>query len=331
MNKEDFIRPEDQEMFASELDSFVPDQVFDAHAHLCHPDFLDILIKGLPKIFGSDEFAYWIDCLHPGRKLGACFLPFIWPYPKNASFSKCNEWIAENARNSGNFRAAFFVRPQDDPEWVRQEVRRLGCRCLKCYFTAAQVADPWNAEIPDYFPESLACVANQEGWAITVHLVKSRAVGDPGNIHWLQRYCREYPNMKIILAHSARGFQPANNLEGLQHLTGCDNLFFDSSANCESFAHEVVLKLFGHKKLLYGSDSPICSLLRGRNFGIGTGFIWVSEESNGDLWQTGQPNSGKPILLGLEHLRSLKWAAWSAGLTDSQVEDMFWNNAAALF
>ena len=329
--KEDFLQPEDREVFEKELNSFVPDRVFDAHAHLCHPDFLDMKIEGLPKIFGGDEYFYWIDCLHPGRETAAFFLSFVWPYTNNANFAASNAWVAQQSAASKGCRGAFYVRAQDDPEWVRQEVKRLGLNGLKCYYVSAQVADPWNAEIPEYLPEPLVRVANQEGWVITLHLVKHKAVADPGNIYWIRKYCKSFPNMKLILAHSARGFQPANNLEGLTQLTDIDNLYFDTSANCESFAHEVILKLFGHKKLLYGSDSPICSLLRGKNFGVGNGFIWLTHNSQKDVWEQGQPNSGKPILVGLEHLRSLKWAAWSLGLTDNQVEDIFWNNAVGLF
>ena len=34
---------------------------------------------------------------------------------------------------------------------------------------------------------------------------------------------------------------------------------------------------------------------------------------------------------GLVTLRSLKYACWSERLSDSAVEDIFWNNAAKLF
>ena len=48
-----------------------------------------------------------------------------------------------------------------------------------------------------------------------------------------------------------------------------------------------------------------------------------------DAW--GEKHSAiDPVLIGLEHLRSLKWACWSERLTDAQVEDVFWNNAARL-
>jgi len=39
----------------------------------------------------------------------------------------------------------------------------------------------------------------------------------------------------------------------------------------------------------------------------------------------------QPVLTGFEHLRSLKWACWSENLSDAQIEDIFWNNAAGLF
>ena len=58
-----------------------------------------------------------------------------------------------------------------------------------------------------------------------------RAVADPSNIHWIRHYCTTYPQIKLILAHSARGFQPAHNLEGLTQLADLDNLYFDTSAN----------------------------------------------------------------------------------------------------
>jgi len=37
-----------------------------------------------------------------------------------------------------------------------------------------------------------------------------------------------------------------------------------------------------------------------------------------------------PVVVGLEHIRSLKWACWSERLSDSQVEDIFYNNAARM-
>ena len=77
---------------------------------------------------------------------------------------------------------------------------------------------------------------------------------------------------------------------------------------------------------MYGSDLPI-SHMRGRSLGAGDSFLWVYEDT--PVW--GEVHAtNDPILIGLEHLRSIKWACWSEKLSDAQVEDVFWNNAAGL-
>jgi len=83
----------------------------------------------------------------------------------------------------------------------------------------------------------------------------------------------------------------------------------------------------GHKKMLYGSDFPV-SHMRGRSVGIGDSFLWLYEDS--PVWKEKHATIN-PVLIGLEHLRSLKWACWAERLTDSQIEDIFWGNAASLF
>ena len=132
--------------------------------------------------------------------------------------------------------------------------------------------------------------------------------------------------MMLILAHSGRGFQPAHKLEGVPDLVGLDNVFFDTSANCEPIAHQAIIRILGHERLMYGTDLPI-SHMRGRSLSAADTFIWLYEQT--PVWKENH-SLIEPVLIGLEHLRSLKWACWSENLTDSQVEDIFYNNAAKL-
>ena len=327
---EHFLLPEDHQLFQDELASFLPDRIFDAHAHLCHPDFYQTTTEDLPKNFGSKEYFHWIKCLHGDKTVKAFFLTFVWPYSHDTNLTIANQWTADNTNLSDNTYGAYYFRPSDDPEFIRQEVKRLKLQGLKCYYITAPIKDKFNADIPDYLPEPVVKVANEQGWSITLHLVKKKAVADPGNIFWIRKYCKKYPNIKLILAHSARGFQPSNNLQGLKELTDLPNLYFDTSANCSAFAHQVVIKLFGHKKLLYGTDAPI-SMARGTTFPLGDGFIWFDTRAHKEILEQSKSIAGKPVLLGLEHLRSLKWATWAMSLSDSQIEDIFYNNAAELF
>ena len=91
-------------------------------------------------------------------------------------------------------------------------------------------------------------------------------------------------------------------------------------------AHQAIMRIIGHDKLMYGSDLPV-SHQRGRSLSAADAFVWLDEES--PVW--GEKHTKiEPVLVGLEHLRSVKWACWSEHLTDSQVEDIFWNNSARL-
>jgi len=317
-------RDEDQAFFTRDLAGFVPDKVFDAHCHLWPPGHMAEQWPDLPASVGADDYRRMIDWLHPGRRVA----PLYVPVPDNGSaVAQANQWVAEQRARDAGSRGLFLIRPGDDPEWVASQVRQFGLCGLKCYHSLAPAAPAWELDIPAYLPEPFMAVADREGWVVVLHMVKSRAVADEGNQHWISHYCRSYPNAKLILAHSARGFQPAHNLRGLPALAGFDNLYFDTSANCEPMAHLAILRIMGHKRLMYGSDFPV-SHLRGRSVAAADSFLWLYE--NTPVW--GEKHQRiQPILIGLEHLRSLKWACWAEGLGDSQIEDIFWNNAADLF
>ena len=318
-------RAEDHDFFERELAGFLPDRIFDAHCHLWRAGDVPFKLPGYEQGVGAAEYLALLADLHPGREYAALFLSFAMP-DQPGSRDRMNAFIAQQTALDPRFRGEFFVQPGDDPEWVRQEVRRLGLHGLKCYHTFSASQPTWQAGIETFLPEPLVQVAHEEGWVITLHIVKSRAVADRENLECIARYCRKYPNQKLILAHSARGFQPTHNLEGLPALRGLDNLWFDTSANCEPIAHQAILRILGHERLMYGSDLPI-SHFRGRSLGAGDSFVWLYEQT--PVWGE-RHNKVDPVLIGLEHLRSVKWACWSERLTDSQIEDVFWNNAARL-
>ena len=313
---------QDMEFYERELASFIPDRVFDAHTHLW--EHHHARYYGVPDDVGYSEYRQLMEDLHPGRQISALFIP---AFNDQEKIGEANAWTAKQTAIDPTCRGEFFVKPQDDPEWVRDEVRRLRLHGLKCYHTLASVNPTWEAQIPDYLPERLIKVANEEGWVVTLHMVRSRAVADPGNIHWIRYYCETYPNMTLILAHSARGFQPAHNLEGLPKLTGLDNLYFDTSANCEAMAHQAIIRIIGHQRLMYGSDLP-ASHQRGRSTAVSDTFLWLAEQT--PVWNE-KHLTIKPTMVGLEHLRSLKWACWSERLSDTAIEDIFWKNASGLF
>ena len=325
------LRDEDRDFFAKELDDFVPDKVYDAHAHLYRESFWDGEAPEHVRVGPSDitleiyrEQMQWIL---PGREVHGLHFPFP-PGDDRMDTRAANEWVSQEVRKDALARGQFLVRPTDDPEWVREEVRRLGLRGLKPFASFSGVEPVGEAELPSYLPEGLMSVANEEEWSITIHLVRPRGVADPANVHWLRTYCETYPKADLILDHSARGFNPYHAVEGLQQLTGLPNLWVDTSVACPPLATIAALRCLGPERVLYASDF-FCSHIRGTNVGLGDGFAWLDEDL--PVWEGSQwIPANRPVLVGLENLRAVKAAFWALRLGDNEIEKYFWGNAAAL-
>ena len=320
------LRDYDDQFFARELDSFVPDRVFDAHAHLYHIKHWERAqgaVSG-PEVVTIEEFQRQIAWLMPRRKVTGLFFGVGF----HAGFMESNHFVAEQVRpHSGNF-SHMLVAPDMDPERVRETAKRLGFRGLKVYHSFVPAKPTWNADISSFLAEEHVRVADEEGWTITLHMVRNRAMADPANQERILYYCRKYPNMKLILAHAARGFNAYHTIEGIHVLRGLNNVWCDVSAVTESGAMEAIIDVLGHERMLWGSDYPI-SHRRGRCVSMGDQFVWLCEETLD--WDTVSALGKVELLfIGHESLRALKQAAMRMRLSDSQVEDIFYNNALRL-
>jgi len=330
----------DHELFRRELDSFVPDAICDAHVHLwaktqLPPTGYEAFQQLEEDVIDLAAYRRRMAELLPGRRVaGGLILPGAVGATGEQVRSQ-NELVAAEVAADQGWRGSLLVSPEMDTEYVRAEVHRLGLSGLKCYHVRSGLAMPgtaghavtWDADIPAYLPEAHVKVAHEEHLCITLHMVKARAVADPSNQHWIRHYCETYPDMQLILAHAARGFNPYHTIEGLAKLTGLPNLWCDMAAVADVGACEAIIETLGHDRLLYGTDFPI-SHLRGRCVAIGDGFVWLYDDTLD--WKKVSFQPLEPVFVGLESLRVLKQAAWHCRLGDSQVEDLFCNNARRL-
>lgn len=324
----------DREFVARAIVPYLPDRIFDAHAHLFRSAHfaegaLPPSLEGLPATVGVDLYRDWVEWLHPGaRTVGGLFFGLAFQGDRIAN----NDFVASevaHARQAGfAARGQMLIAPAMDPDYVRQEVQRHGFVGLKPYHLMAQTAGPtFHAPIEDYLPETHVAVAHELGLTVTLHMVRERALADPVNQATIRRYCERYPNLRLILAHAARGFNPWHTIEGIHTLAGLPNVWCDTSAVTEAGAFEVIVETLGHERLLYGTDFHV-SHMRGRCVAIGDSFHWLyADEMN----LAEKHTQLRPVLIGLESLRSLFLACRRLKLTDSQVEAIFYTNAAQLF
>jgi len=348
----------DRELFDRELDRFVPSTIFDAHAHwYCADHFapgsVPPLVQSGPPTVGSAVFDQAMGELIPNRRTEGLFFPY--PHAQ-CDVDAANEFLRQQLQGRPGSRGQLLITPSQDPEFIRETVRRYGFVGLKCYHVYSPHRPTFDSGIEEFLPESQVQIAHEEGLSITLHLVRQRALADVANQQTIRRYCERYPHMRLILAHAARGFNAHHTILGIDSLRGLNNVWFDTAAITDGGAIEAIIHTFGPQRLLYGSDFPV-SHQRGRCVALGDSFLWISaDNTNLEVPYISCPpvdcNSApisarcgstasvaarppyarlKLALVGHEALRTLKVAAMSTRLTDSQVEAIFYRNGTGLF
>lgn len=322
------VTEEDRDFFAREVNAFLPTRIFDAHCHLYRvADFRGVvpaLAASGPAIADWACFRRHMDAITPGRDYTALCFPFP---SKGLDSASANAFLAAEVAQASGLRGQMMVEPGMDPEFVRQTVRHYGFVGLKCYHLFASREQTFDAAVEEYLPEEHVRIAHEEGLSITLHMVRARAMADPVNQESIARLARKYPNARWILAHAARGFNPHHTIEGIGSLAGLGNIWCDTSAVTEAGAFEAIVHTLGVDRLLYGADFPVTHL-RGRCVAIGDSFLWLTEDNTSFGAGYG---AVRPVLVMLESLRALKQACWNLRLGDSQVEQIFYGNAAQLY
>lgn len=320
----------EQDDIERELGDFLPDRILDAHAHLHRAAWWasppPIVATG-PAEADLQTYREQMGRLLPGRELHALHMAYPFANASEATLAAANAWVAAEAARDPLGACLMVVRPGDDPEQVRETGRRLGVRGLKPYHLYAPLERTWDAAIPDYLPEPLMVVAEAEEWAVVLHLVRPRGIADPLNQYWVRRYCEHYPRAPLVLSHCARGFNPYHVLDGLPAVADLPNLWLDTSAVCSATAVLAALQVMGTRRIVYGSDFCV-SQMRGTAFAVGDTFLWL-DEAHAPAAPAHASGFALP-LVGLENLRAVKAAAQLARLSDGEVQDLFWGNAARL-
>ncbi|MBN1642028.1 MAG: aminotransferase class III-fold pyridoxal phosphate-dependent enzyme [Anaerolineae bacterium] len=313
---------------AEALQSFLPERVFDAHAHLYRAADLHVDASSL-FAQGPQEVGVEVWRAHSARVFGARRLRgglFLATPTAGCEVERVNDYLLAQLKTDPQSRGSVIVSPAMSPREVEELVLDSQVAGLKPYHVFAEVgpgASTFDAPLSAYLPEWAWELADARGLAITLHMVKRSALADPDNQREIRRMCRRYPKAQLILAHAARGFHAPNTAAGLPALEGLENVWFDAAAICEAAPLTAILRAFGPRRLLWGSDFPV-SEIRGRAVTVGDGFTWLEPDTLD--WER-VAHLGRPMLVVLESLRALREAADAFGLNEEDLQDIFCDNA----
>lgn len=316
------VMSQDRELFARELKSFIPGEVFDAHAH-----WYDLRIFAPGAEADAFKRSTWVgyeayqSILQGWMEARAPRNGLFFPMPaRGLEMAQANRQIIEETVKHPDSRCLLMISPTDDPAEIEQQARDRSVAGFKVYHLFAPRSDTQNAAPGEYIPQWAWEIANRHGLCLMVHLVLSRSLADERNQQYIIENCRRYPNARLILAHAARGFCGRHTAQGINALRGLGNLYFDTSVACESSAMQAILEAFGPTRLLFGTDFPL-SEARGRAINLGDSYHWIYERD------VIPPAPTQVTLVGIESLLALKEACRTLRLIDSDIERIFSTNA----
>lgn len=323
------LTDKDYELIHSRLDKFIPEEIYDIHAHPYNPAHFSTdawpFLSGIG-VLGCDKHRSEIQRYMPSRTIHGLY--FGMPH-RSADRVEMNKWVRRETIINGSPLSLCLkvVTPNDNPKEIAFDLRN-GMFCgLKVYHIYAARPDTMNASVTEYAPEWMWEILHETNGVLMLHIVRNGAIDDPDNQKELRRLCKKYSNVKLVLAHIARSFNYRNGRSGLQALAEFDNVVVDTSAICETESFKAALNTFGPRRILWGSDFAV-SELRGRCVTTGGYFYWLHPEILSD--KTKPPTDTEMTLVGIESLLCLREMSDDSGLTQSDIKDIFLNNALRL-
>ena len=298
---------------AEEYRGFLPARIFDAHTHIYLREATpleEVLHPGYTAFVRSkcsyEEYCHDMAVMLPGvEKIRLNMMPMPDPLLNdraNGLLCRANAHVMEQQRLHPDSVASVYILPENSAQEIFDLASHPGVRGLKPYFYATGRWQGEEFEIPDFLPES--------AWEVSAHLripiilhIKKQNLADGANFSYIERMARRYPAARLVLAHCARAGS-WEQIRAIERLKDGGNIWFDLSSCASPGAIIACILKSGGKRVVWGSDYAV-SMYRG----------------GGDA----------PVFLGIGNLRAFCTAARQLCLDRSAIEDLFYNNACALF
>lgn len=317
------------------LNDFLPDKLFDAHAHPYDSSFLTACYppERKPERFDLEDYRRDMKAILGFER---DFMLNMIPFPdkkmadlSNGSLAACDAFSREQLELDKRNVGELLVLCDESAEHIASRLGHPQIRGLKCYHYMNPAEKTFGLDIGEYLPEGAWEVANEKHMFITLHMVKQDALADEANLKYIRSMAKKYPDAVLILAHAARSFASWTGVENVDKIADLDNVWFDFGAVCESPAILRIMQKTGTKRCMWGSDYPISNWI-GKAISLGNGFYWIYEDG---MERLGDVDALMPErwTVAVECFMAVRQACILADLSEDAVEDVFYNNADNLF
>lgn len=337
------VTANDKRVYEEELKDFLPEKIFDVHCHINLEKHkpVEVIKPGekkrtvtwpslVAKQNSIEDLQETYRLFFPGKECTALM------------FSNCgpgddvNAYVSESSKSSG-FPALYYSHPDQSAEEIERRIREGGFLGLKSYLDLAPKYLPGNEiRIFDFFPKHQLAKLNEMGAICMLHIPRSGRLKDQVNIQQILEIKREFPKVRLIVAHIGRAYTKEDVGDAFDYLDTEPDLMYDFCANCCEYAITEVIRHAGPKHVMFGLDLPILRMRTHRIEENGTYINLVPPGMYGDpsqdphLREVSAEEAEKITFFAYEELLAFKRAAKTLGLTKQDVEDIMYNNAKNL-
>ncbi len=333
---------QDLRVFKEEFLSFLPETIMDTHVHLWKKDFLKkevteermkknpFLDHELMAGFSFEDFKILEQKLFPGKAYGGLFfgLPFL-----EVNLHKMNAYIAEVCKKNNSW-GLFAARP--DLEEIPHdffEKKFVGFKPYPDFAVSKHAQDFSKLDIDvslfDFISKKVLDFSEEHGLILLIHLPRKGRLNDQRNIEEIRSMAKQYPNIKIILAHAGRSYCYYDIKDSIAGLKDIKNLYMDTAMVNSFRVIEVLIRELGCEKILYGSDLAVAAL-KGKNIDINHKHYFVTSTPKPWSLSSDEMTLEDMTFFIYEIIRAIKVAAEKTSISKAQINKIFYVNARKL-
>jgi len=337
------VKDVDRRFYDQHIAGWLPDEFYDIHTHVWLKRFNKRSIPGektrtvaWPSMVAAENPAEHLlesyRLMFPGQSV----TPMIFASLTREFLDAANAYVARAARTH-KLPALIF----SDPRWpaadLERRVRSGGFLGVKSYLTMAPAYLPaGEIRIFDFFPHHQLEVMNRHGWIVMLHIPRNQRLRDPVNLAQMLEIEERYPRIQLIVAHVGRAYCPEDVGDAFQILAKTRRMNFDFSASSNAAVFRQLLETVGPQRVLFGSDMPILRMRARRVCEKGFYINIVPKGLYGDvsadphMREVTGAEAEKLTFFMYEELAAFGRAARAAGLSSSDIKDVFYGNAVRM-